>query len=250
MCDGYQLLLFRSRNRDYITALRGNLQLSAPIALFAFNRPDKLADCLNSLSENVGAASSDLFIFVDGPRRKDDITKIDQVTEISRRANGFRSVTVERSEVNLGLAESIRNGIHKVLCDFDSLIVIEDDLVLAETFLEFMNAGLLEYMNNKSFASIQGFQYPINPPMEQLVTIRGADCWGWATWKNRWDLTIFDSNRLLSELRSRNLEYEFDLDGSMPYGGLYPNVRPLSLSLLSPHEAYLIHHMNITATFY
>jgi hypothetical protein len=197
--------------------------LFAPIAIFAFNRPDKLANCLESLSKNLGASSSDLFIFVDGPRKPDDIPKVDAVTTISLGAKGFRSVTVERSEVNFGLAKSIKQGIDKVLRDFDSIIVIEDDLILAETFLEYMNAGLSKYISNKSFASIQGFQYPISPPMEELVTIRGADCWGWATWKDRWDLTIFDSKRMLSDLKSQNLEYEFDLDGSMPYTKMLEN---------------------------
>lgn len=197
--------------------------MSAPIALFAYNRPDKLASCLKSLAKNRGASAADLFIFIDGPRKAGDIPKIDAVAEISHHTTGFRSVTVEISKENFGLANSIKNGIDKVLRNFDSIIVIEDDLVLAETFLNFMNAGLSKYSNNKSFASIQGFQYPIEPPMEELVTIRGADCWGWATWKDRWALTIFDSNRLLSDLRSQKLEHEFDLDGSMPYMRMLEN---------------------------
>jgi glycosyltransferase involved in cell wall biosynthesis len=197
--------------------------LSAPIALFAYNRPDKLKASLESLRANQGAQSSDLYIFVDGPRDAQDIAKVEKVSDISRNTEGFRSVTVKISQKNLGLANSIRSGISTVLQESNSIIVIEDDLLLGTTFLEFMNAGLTRFATDKRVASIQGFQYPVSPPLTELVAIRGADCWGWATWKDRWDSTIFDTNQLLSELRSRSLEYEFDLDGSMAYTKMLEN---------------------------
>ena len=197
----------------------------APIALFAFNRPDKLQACLESLRENRGAISTDLYIFVDGPRHSTDIVKVEKVLDISRGANGFRSITVIARKNNLGLAKSIRSGISTVLLDHNSIIVIEDDLILANTFLEFMNAGLAKFSKDKKVASIQGFQYPVKPPLNELVAIRGADCWGWATWKDRWESTDFDTNRLLAELKSRGLENDFDLDGSMPYTKMLENQR-------------------------
>jgi GT2 family glycosyltransferase len=199
--------------------------LPAPIALFAFNRPDKLNACLASLEENQGARSSDLYIFVDGPRDSKDIVKVEQVSDISRAATGFRSISVNISQKNLGLAKSLRSGISTVLREHNSIIVIEDDLILADSFLDFMNAGLARFAQEKRVASIQGFQYPVIPPLNELVAIRGADCWGWGTWKDRWESTNFDTNQLLFELRSRELENDFDLDGSMPYTRMLENQR-------------------------
>jgi GT2 family glycosyltransferase len=199
--------------------------LPAPIALFAFNRPDKLNACLASLKENQGARSSDLYIFVDGPRDSKDIVKVEKVSDISRAATGFRSISVNISQKNLGLAKSLRSGISTVLREHNSIIVIEDDLILADSFLDFMNAGLTRFAQEKRVASIQGFQYPVIPPLNELVAIRGADCWGWGTWKDRWESTNFDTNQLLFELRSRELENDFDLDGSMPYTRMLENQR-------------------------
>lgn len=199
--------------------------MPAPIALFAFNRPDKLNACLASLKENQGARSSDLYIFVDGPRDSKDIVKVEKVSDISRAATGFRSISVNISQKNLGLAKSLRSGISTVLREHNSIIVIEDDLILADSFLDFMNAGLTRFAQEKRVASIQGFQYPVIPPLNELVAIRGADCWGWGTWKDRWESTNFDTNQLLFELRSRELENDFDLDGSMPYTRMLENQR-------------------------
>lgn len=197
--------------------------MPAPIALFAFNRPDKLKTCLDSLRENQGASSSDLYIFIDGARDSRDAANVDQVLNISRGATGFRSISINASQKNLGLAKSLRSGISKVLHSHNSIIVIEDDLILADSFLKFMNAGLVRFGEDQRVASIQGFQYPVIPALDELVAIRGADCWGWATWKDRWESTIFDTRQLLSKLRSRRLENDFDLDGSMAYTKMLEN---------------------------
>lgn len=191
--------------------------VNAPIALFAFNRPDKFEKCLDSLSRNFGACDSDLFIFIDGPRQVADIPNIKKVKQIANHASGFKSVSIQLKDTNLGLAKSVRSGISTIFEEYNSVIVLEDDLILSKSFLNFMNAGLLKYETEIKVASIQGFQYPVQPAPREIVTIRGADCWGWATWKDRWKSTIFDPNKLLAELKDQSLEFKFDLDDSANY---------------------------------
>ena len=41
---------------------------SAPVALFAFRRPDHLAACVQALRANPEADQTDLVVFCDGPR--------------------------------------------------------------------------------------------------------------------------------------------------------------------------------------
>ena len=54
----------------------------APIALFAFNRPDLLRSTLDALRANPEAPSTELFIFVDGPRNDEDAEKTASVLKI------------------------------------------------------------------------------------------------------------------------------------------------------------------------
>jgi hypothetical protein len=57
----------------------------------------------------------------------------------------------------------------------------------------------------------------VNRTLPQTFFLRGADCWGWATWKRGWDLFEQDGRKLLSELEGRQLTRSFDFDGSYPY---------------------------------
>jgi hypothetical protein len=47
--------------------------------------------------------------------------------------------------------------------------------------------------------------------------IRGADCWGWATWRRGWQVYQADGQALLVEIQRRGLSTAFDFDGSFPY---------------------------------
>ncbi len=189
----------------------------SPIALFAYNRPEKVKFAIESLAKNDLAEVSDLYIFVDGPKSSTDIQLTQQVVETVHTVNGFKSINLKISERNLGLARSIRRGIDFILNFAPTIIVIEDDLILAQDFLNYVNEGLDRFAFDNRVASIQGYQYPISPPLQRAVALRGADCWGWGTWKNRWKSSIFDANVLDRQIRTQNLQYEFDLFGAMPY---------------------------------
>ena len=189
----------------------------SPIALFAYNRPDKLRDAIESLANNELSEASDLYVFVDGPKSTKDTYLIRDVVGIIRGINGFKSINLHTSKINLGLASSIRKGIDLVLSLAPTVVVIEDDLIMAPSFLQYVNEGLSRFKEDGRVASIQGYQYPIVPPLQNAVALRGADCWGWATWKNRWQSSIFDAKILYEQIELQNLQHEFDLSGTMPY---------------------------------
>lgn len=197
----------------------------APIAVFCFKRPEKLKNLITSLSANWGAPASDLYIFIDGPRNEFEVELVDQVRRVAEEVSGFRSINVEVHPTNLGLAHSLRYGISKILSQHTSVIVLEDDLVLSPDFLRYVNSGLIRYERVSEVASIQGFQYPLPLPPGGSVALKGADCWGWATWKNRWESASFDASELALEIRSKGLEHDFDLDGEMPYLKMLENQR-------------------------
>jgi len=191
--------------------------LVSPIALFAYNRPEKLRIAIESLADNELSGVSDLYVFVDGPKSTKDTFLIQDVIGIIQSVNGFKSINLHTSEINLGLAISVRTGIDFVLGLAPTVIVIEDDLIMAPSFLEYVNEGLSLFKDDNRVASIQGYQYPIVPPIKKPVALRGADCWGWATWKNRWQSSMFDAKKLYEQIKLQNLQYEFDLYGAMPY---------------------------------
>jgi hypothetical protein len=54
----------------------------------------------------------------------------------------------------------------------------------------------------------------VSDPTPETYFIRGADCWGWATWRDRWKEYNPDGAALLRELKARDLCHAFDFDGT------------------------------------
>ncbi len=189
----------------------------APIVIFAFNRPGHLSNLFTSLLTNPEAQFSKIYLFIDGPRSSDDNKPIEATRKIGEQFSSFLNITIFQNEKNIGLSESILGGIDKVLLNHDRVIVLEDDLELSSNFLSFINRGLEVHTNDLSVASIQGFSLIDLKSAQSSYFLRGADCWGWATWSNRWDSLVRDPRILLDQLRSKKLTTDFDLNGAYPY---------------------------------
>lgn len=193
----------------------------SPIVVFGFNRPVHLRQTLAALSENFGAEESDLFIFIDGPRDTNDAALIQACVQVSNEfVDRFKSFKLFQGPSNQGLATSIISGISAVLENYSTVIVVEDDLVTSPFFLDFINRGLDRYANDQEVASIHGFVTPFRNPLNEPFFMRGADCWGWGTWRDRWELFNPNGQELLDQLESRELLNEFDLSGTYPFSGM------------------------------
>jgi hypothetical protein len=142
---------------------------------------------------------------------------VQAVREYARTITGFRSVTCIERERNLGLAQSIITGVTEVVARYGRVIVLEDDMVTSPFFLKFMNEALELYRDEERVISIHGYIYPVKRELPETFFLRGADCWGWATWKRGWDLFEPDGTRLLGELDRRGLRKAFDLGGAYGY---------------------------------
>ena len=194
-----------------------SVQLYAPIALFAYARPAHLRLTLDSLRANPEAVRTPLVVYCDGPRQPDDLPQTNAVRALVDSIDGFHSVTRIYRDNNLGLAQSIITGVTALLSEYDAVIVMEDDLFVSPHFLHYMNAGLLRYRDVERVASVHGYSYPVSQPLPETFFLRGADCWGWATWARAWRHFEPDGQKLLTRLRSAHLTRAFDLDGAYPY---------------------------------
>lgn len=171
----------------------------APIAYFAFNRPKHTALSLAALARNPEAAHTDLHVFIDGPRNAAERDIIAEVREVVAAARGFRSVTVTAAEDNRGLFASITQGVGEVVADAGRVIVVEDDIVAGPGFLSYMNDALERYEEDAQVGSIHAYAPPVTG-LPDYYFLRGADCWGWATWADRWSLFRDDARALLDEI--------------------------------------------------
>lgn len=194
----------------------------APIVLFTYNRLSHTQRTIEALCKNALAIESELFIYSDAPKNKSDIKAVIEVRNYIKTIKGFKKITIIERETNLGLASSIIDGVTKIVNEYDKIIVLEDDLITHQNFLTFMNTGLEIYEQIQNVISIHGFVYPI-PNLPETFFLRGADCWGWATWKRGWDIFNPDGHTLLSALHSNRLTTSFDFNNSYPFTKMLNN---------------------------
>ncbi|KKQ61472.1 MAG: hypothetical protein US81_C0006G0028 [Parcubacteria group bacterium GW2011_GWE2_38_18] len=188
----------------------------SPITLFVYNRPEHTKRTVEALLKNELASQCELFIFSDAPKNEQAKKDVQKVREYIKTISGFKTVTVIERENNFGLAKSIITGVTDIVNKHGKVIVLEDDLIASPYFLKYMNGALDFYEHEEKVISIHGYIYPVSEEMPETFFIKGADCWGWATWKRGWDLFEADGQKLLDELKAKNLTKSFDL-GGYPY---------------------------------
>lgn len=189
----------------------------APIALFAYNRPDHLRRVSEALARNPEANASRLVVYSDAPKNSAAAGAVAQVRTLARGIRGFAAVELVERESNQGVARSIIEGVSSLTARFGRVIVLEDDLLPSGHFLAYMNGALDLYQDASAVASVAGYFFPVTAPLPDTFFVRSADCWGWATWARAWAEFEPSGEKLLGELRRRRLEREFDFDGSYPY---------------------------------
>jgi hypothetical protein len=207
---------------------------NAPVLLFCFNRPSHTERVLAALSENEQATQSDLYVFCDGPKNADDVNLVARVHDVVERPTAFKSVKIQKQKTNKGLANSIIDGVTAMIELHGRVIVVEDDLVTSPFFLRFMNDALETYESEQQVISIHGYMLPVKERLAESFFLRGADCWGWATWRRGWTMFEADGRLLLQELYKRGLQRKFDLDGAYPY------VRMLKAQIAGKNDSWAI----------
>nr|WP_290443803.1 glycosyltransferase [Halomonas sp. Mc5H-6] len=189
----------------------------APVVLFVYNRPRHTKQTVDALKLNDGAKKTDLIIYSDAPKNDESKPQVNSVRDHIRKIDGFKSVRIIEREENWGLAQSIIQGVTEVVNQYGKVIVLEDDIVTSPAFLQFMNQALKFYENEKKVWHISGWNYPIDfKEVGDAFLWRGMNCWGWATWADRWQYFEKDPEALISEWTDEE-KSRFDLDGT----GLY-----------------------------
>lgn len=189
----------------------------SPVLVVGYNRPAHLGRCLKSLSFNSNFSKHPVFIYLDGPSNNQFLSVCEEALTVAQDfAKQNDNVKVFSNSNNFGLGKFVLFSIDNIFSFNDTIIVVEDDLVLSPYFLEFCSWGLKEYANDSSVGSISGFSLPIGF-CKSSYFLRGAECWGWATWKDRWSDFERDGAILLQRLEERKLQRVFDLDYSYQY---------------------------------
>lgn len=197
--------------------------LFLPVLIFAYRRSSHLLRCWQSLARNPEALKTELHLFLDGPKSSSDHKQVEETRAEAKRINGFKKIHYHIREKNLGLSQSILKGVSGALAKGPAVIVVEDDLEVSPFFLRYMNEAVAIYRDDPKVASIHGYVYPTEKTLPETFFLKGADCWGWATWRSAWANFEQDGGKLLQQLKKKRLGKEFDLDGVAPFTEMLKN---------------------------
>lgn len=202
--------------------------MSAPVALFVYNRADNTRQTLDALMANTLASETDVYVFSDGGRDERSWAQVNKVRDYLHSVqqhvehdHRLKSLTLVLRPENIYLERNITEGIADVFKAHDTVVVLEDDIVTSPYFLQYINEALTLYRDEPKVMHISGFT--------NLETGGGAyftphmSGWGWATWRDRWQ----------QHFRHYTSEEEA-LDGMtdddcqrIQYGGVFPCLQSL-----------------------
>ena len=189
----------------------------APIVLFVYNRPWHTKQTVKALQKNELANKSELFIYSDAPKNKEVEEKVKEVRKYIKEIDGFKKVIIIERKKNWGLANSIIDGVTKILNEYEKIIVLEDDLVTSPYFLKFMNDALEFYQDKEKVMHISGYVYPIdNQSLDDTYFIKPTSCWSWATWSRAWKYFKKDVNYYIKVFDKKMIK-DFNLNNSYDY---------------------------------
>ncbi len=191
--------------------------MQAPIAFFTYNRPRHTEAALAALQNNSRFAPERLFIFCDGARRPEDKAAVDATRAVVEKMISASTTIIKRDQ-NWGLAKSIIDGVNSLTEQYGSVIVVEDDLVTSQHFLDYMDRGLELYKDDERVMQLSGHMFPIELKSgHDAVFLPFTTSWGWATWRRSWihfDATMKQYANLCED---KKLRRAFDLDNSASY---------------------------------
>lgn len=167
----------------------------SPVVIFVYNRPEHTRKTLDALSKSKLAKHTTLYIYSDAPRSDSDALIVAEVRKVIKECNGFKEVIIIEREINFGLGRSVVDGVSNVINKHDFAIVLEDDLITHEHFLEYMNVSLELYQADKNIYSISGYNIPdsqFHSNHKYFNFVPRISSWGWATWKDRWSNVDWD----------------------------------------------------------
>ena len=199
----------------------------APIVMFVYNRADHFNKTYDALAKCPEARFSELFIFSDGPKNEESAQKVSEVREALKKVQTdgfFKSVIVTESPVNKGLAKSVIAGVTEVVRKYGKVIVVEDDSMVEQNFLKFMNSCLSTYAENKAIGCIAGYVPVLELPQDYtadiFVTYRSCSS-AWATWADRWENVDWELKNISDFYKNPALIKRLNSNGSDRFIRLY-----------------------------
>jgi hypothetical protein len=187
-----------------------------PVLVLAYRRPHTLRQVIDALRP---VAPPVLFLACDGPHpeRPAEESRVQEVRDLLESAIDWPCEVHRRfSPEHLGARRGVSGAISWFFAHVDQGIILEDDCVPDPTFFPFCEELLARYANDLRLWCITGGNYQDGRVRGEgsYYFSRYPHCWGWATWRSRWEafddemasFEAFEASGLIQDIFSEPLE--------------------------------------------
>ncbi len=193
------------------------------LAFFTYKRPWHTKCVLESIKKN---GFKNVYIFQDGLAGEKGRKEWEEVSDLIKTAD-FANKELHISQKNLGLADSVIRGVEYVFSKHEYVVVLEDDIILGEGFLDYMAACFAEYKDNKDISAAAGWGWPVQIPDDYSYDVFFSyrfSCYAWGTWKDRWQQYTRDYTLFAKILKDKEKKKILDKAGSDLYATMQAQV--------------------------
>lgn len=162
----------------------------APIYIAACKRPQHLANLLARLKDNPEADKSEVTVVIGGPKEDKHWTQVKKCLEVAKSTEGFKKLRVVEAYNILTGSDLIHLCVDDAFILNEKVIILEEDLVVRQDFLSYMNQALIFYQDCKEIAQISGWNFGLIDEHTPKATylFPHMTSWGWGTWKRAWSI--------------------------------------------------------------
>ena len=161
-----------------------NWKCSVPVLCIFFARPEQFAKSFEVVRR---ARPRVLLLWQDGPRKGNptDVENVEKCRQIAENVDWDCTVYKNYHEKNMGCDPSTHYAHKWAFTLVDKCIILEDDIVPADTFFPFCEELLDKYENDTRIDRICGQTLYGGVPDKRYSYFfgRSGSSWGWATWK-------------------------------------------------------------------
>jgi len=129
------------------------MNLSTPVALILFNRPELVKAVFEQIAE---AKPKVLLIIADGPRSPLDAQRCLEARSVIKRVNWDCEVVTNIADKNLGCRQRVVSGLNWVFSLVEDAIILEDDCVPHQSFFRYCETLLDYYRHDERVMEISG----------------------------------------------------------------------------------------------
>lgn len=163
-------------------------QISAPVLLIAFNRPEATRRTFERIR---AARPTRLYVSIDAPRPERGAPERALVAEVTHLATSVDwpcELRTQASDHNRGPGGGPRWAVDWFFSAESEGIIVEDDCLPQQTFFAFCDALLPRFRDDERVGAIAGtsFAARAHATRNSYRFSRYATMWGWATWRRAW----------------------------------------------------------------